>query len=103
MIIVLFRSRLTPAARKGYSEMAEQMSKLAKASPGFVAEKSFTAEDGERLTVVWWQDEDILKRWRNNTQHLVAQRVGRDKWYEYYKLEVATVIRSGDLERGQTP
>jgi heme-degrading monooxygenase HmoA len=52
--------------------------------------------------VVWWQDEETLKQWRNHAQHLVAQRVGREKWYEYYKLEVATVIRSGDFERGQT-
>jgi hypothetical protein len=29
MIIVLFRSRLTLEASNGYSEMAEQMSKLA--------------------------------------------------------------------------
>jgi heme-degrading monooxygenase HmoA len=66
MIIVLFRSRLTPEASNGYAEMAEQMSKLAQASPGFIAEKGFTAEDGERLTVVWWQDEETLKQWRND-------------------------------------
>ena len=52
MLIVLFRSRLTPEAGSDYSEMLEQMARLAQASPGFVAEKSFTAEDGERLTVV---------------------------------------------------
>jgi heme-degrading monooxygenase HmoA len=39
----------------------------------------FTAEDGERLTVVWWQDEETLKQWRNHVWHLVAQRVGRAK------------------------
>jgi len=103
MIIVLFRSRLIPEANNGYAEMAEQMSKLARSSPGFIAEKGFTAEDGERLTVVWWQDEETLKQWRNDVQHLVAQRVGREKWYEYYKLEVATVTRSNTFERGQMP
>jgi heme-degrading monooxygenase HmoA len=103
MIVVLFRSRLTPEANNGYSEMAEQMSKLAQVSPGFIAEKGFTAEDGERLTVVWWEDEETLRQWRNQAQHLVAQRVGREKWYEYYKLEVATVLRTGDFERPRTP
>ena len=72
MIIVLFRSRLTPEARNGYDEMAQQMSKLARAAPGFIAEKGFTAEDGERLTVVWWQDEETLTKWRTDVQHLVA-------------------------------
>ncbi len=103
MLIVLFRSRLTPEAGSDYSEMLEQMARLAQASPGFVSEKSFTAEDGERLTVVWWQDEDTLKQWRNHVQHLVAQRIGREKWYQYYKLEVETVTRSNNFERGQTP
>ena len=100
MVIVLFRSRLTPEASNGYAEMAEQMSKLAQAAPGFIAEKGFTAEDGERLTVVWWQDEETLKQWRNDVKHLVAQRTGREKWYEYYKVEVATVTRSNNFERG---
>ena len=52
MLIVLFRSRLTPEAANGYGAMAEQMSKLARSSPGFIAEKGFVAEDGERLTVL---------------------------------------------------
>src|SRR5215813_12733697 len=103
MMIVLFRSRLTPEASDGYSEMAERMSKLAHAAPGFVAEKHFTAEDGERLTVVWWQHEETLKQWRNHAQHLIAQSTGREKWYEHYKLEVATVVRSSDFDRARTP
>ena len=99
MIVVLFRSRLTPEAGNGYSEMAERMSKLAQASPGFIAEKGFTAEDGERLTVVWWEDEETLKGWRENVRHLFAQRTGREKWYEYYKMDVATVTRTSNFDR----
>jgi heme-degrading monooxygenase HmoA len=102
MLIVLFRSRLTPEAANGYAEMAEQMSKLARSSPGFIAEKGFTAADGERLTVVWWENEETLKQWRNNAQHLIAQKTGREKWYEYYKLEVAQVVRTNNFERPQT-
>jgi heme-degrading monooxygenase HmoA len=101
MIIVLFRSRLTPEAGNDYSAMLQKMAKLAAAAPGFIAEKSFTAEDGERLTVVWWQDEQTLQQWRNHVQHLVAQRVGREKWYEYYKMEVAEVFRTSDFDRNQ--
>ena len=61
--------------------------------------KSFKAEDGERLTVVWWQDEATLKGWREQVRHRVAQRLGREKWYQYYKLEVAEVIRANAFER----
>ncbi|HTL44391.1 MAG TPA: hypothetical protein VL262_08615, partial [Vicinamibacterales bacterium] len=57
------------------------------------------AEDGERLTVVWWQDEETLRAWRLHARHLVAQRLGRERWYEYYKIEVAEVIRAKDFTR----
>ena len=89
MLIVLFRSRLTPEAANGYGAMAEQMSKLARSSPGFIAEKGFVAEDGERLTVVWWENEETLKQWRNNAEHLIAQKTGREKWYEPANIPAA--------------
>ena len=98
MIIVLFRSKLVDAP-DGYAEMAQEMDDLARKMPGFVDVKSFKAEDGERLTVVWWQDEATLKGWREQVRHRVAQRLGREKWYQYYKLEVAEVIRANAFER----
>ncbi|MEO8026636.1 MAG: antibiotic biosynthesis monooxygenase [Bryobacteraceae bacterium] len=99
MIIVLFRSRLTPETGDDYAEMSAEMDRLARSSPGFVDVKSYKAEDGERLTLVWWQDEETLQIWRQNVRHLVAQKTGREKWYEYYKSEVATIIRTSNFER----
>jgi heme-degrading monooxygenase HmoA len=98
MIIVLFRSKLVDAP-DGYGEMAQEMEDLARTMPGFVDVKAFKAEDGERLTVVWWQDEATLKSWREQVRHRVAQRLGREKWYQYYKLEVAEVLRANAFER----
>ena len=57
------------------------------------------AFDGERLTLVWWQDEETLAAWRTDARHLVAQRAGRERWYEYYRLEVAEVKRSAHFDR----
>ena len=67
--------------------------------PGFVDVKSFKAEDGERLTLVWWKDKESLRQWRELPRHRVAQATGRQKWYEYYKMEVATVERTSEFER----
>jgi heme-degrading monooxygenase HmoA len=100
MIVVLFRSKLVPtASTDGYDEMAQEMDDLARTMPGFIDVKSFKAEDGERLTVVWWQDEDTLRAWREQARHRVAQRTGRERWYEYYKLDVAEVIRTNNFDR----
>ena len=98
MLVVLFRSKLVDAP-DGYAEMAEEMLALAKTMPGFVDVKAFKADDGERLTLVWWQDEDTLRQWRTNARHLVAQKAGRERWYEYYTLEVAEVKRTRDFAR----
>ena len=99
MLIVLFRSKLTAsAAADGYPEMADEMEALARTMPGFVDVKAFKADDGERLTIVWWQDEETLRGWREQVRHRLAQRLGREKWYEYYKIEVAEVVRQNAFE-----
>ena len=103
MLVILFRSKLTAsAAADGYPEMADEMEDLARQMPGFVDVKAFKADDGERLTVVWWQDEETLKVWREQVRHRLAQRLGREKWYEYYTLEVAQVVRQNVFERPAT-
>ena len=100
MIVVLFRSKLTDTASvDGYPEMAEEMDRLARTMPGFIDVKAYKADDGERLTVVWWEDEETLKAWREQVRHRVAQQTGRERWYEYYKTEVATVVRTSVFER----
>lgn len=99
MIVVLFRSRLAPEAGEDYSEMAADMYATAREMPGFVDFKSFKAEDGERISVVWWRDHETLAAWRNHPRHRVAQQQGRAKWYQCYKIEVAEVIREAAFER----
>ena len=101
MILILFRSRLTEAAGADYAAMDAELDKLVSDQPGFIDVKSFTASDGERLTLVWWKDRETLLQWRNLPRHREAQQTGRAKWYEYYKMEVAEVFRTSDFERPQ--
>lgn len=98
MLVVLFRSKLVPQP-DGYAEMAQEMLETARSMPGFVDVKAFKADDGERLTLVWWRDEETLRAWRTHARHLVAQKAGRERWYEYYDLDVAEVIRSKRFTR----
>ena len=99
MIVILFRSRLTDAAGEDYRAMDEEIFALAREADGFEAVKSFRAEDGERLTIVWWRDTESLARWRNDPRHRVAQAAGRARWYEYYDMEVAEVVRESHFRR----
>ena len=99
MIVILFRSRLTKAAGADYAGMDAELAESVKNKPGFIGAKSFTAADGERLTVVWWQDRETLHLWRTDQRHMEAQTTGRKKWYQYYKMEVAEVFRQSQFDR----
>ena len=99
MMLILFRSRLTAAAGDDYAAMDRAMEAHARAFPGFVDVKSFTAKDGERLTVVWWQDAATLHAWAGDVRHRAAQALGRERWYDYYKMDVAEIVRTSSFER----
>lgn len=98
-LIILFRSKLTEQAGEDYRSMDAELEKMVHENPGFIAAKSYTAGDGERLTVVWWRDEASLTEWRNLMRHREAQEIGRQRWYEYYNVEVAQVTRSKSFVR----
>jgi heme-degrading monooxygenase HmoA len=102
MIVVLFRSRLTPDAGEEYVATDQVLLEKARAAPGFVDVKSFTAADGERLTIVWWKDFETLRRWREDPEHREAQAAGRRLWYRYYDMEVAEVVRESHFAREES-
>ena len=99
MVIVMFRSKLTPEAKDDYKAMAEEMLVRARTMPGFVDFKTFVADDGEHVSVIHWETMEGMRGWSDDVRHVVAQRMGREKWYEYFRVEVAEVARSYGFER----
>lgn len=99
MVIVLFRSKLTAGAGDDYKAMAAEMLARARTMPGFVDFKTYQAEDGERVSVIHWESPETLRAWSDDLRHVVAQRQGRERWYEYFRVEVAEVARSYGFDR----
>jgi heme-degrading monooxygenase HmoA len=99
MVVVVFRSRLSAEAGDDYSEMAAEMLSTAEEMPGFVEFKSFKSDDGERVSLVYWQDHETMAAWRNHPRHRIAQNSGRSKWYASFRLEVADIIRETKFAR----
>jgi heme-degrading monooxygenase HmoA len=87
---VIFSS-LTTAAGEGYSDTAARMVELAAQQPGFLGVESAREELG--ITVSYWSDLDSIKAWKRNAEHLLAQKMGREKWYSDYKTRIARVER----------
>jgi heme-degrading monooxygenase HmoA len=93
MLVTVFRSRLKPENVDEYYKWAARMSEMAQTMPGYVSHKSFTAEDGERVTIVEFADERGQEGWRTRLEHVEAQRKGRKEFYTEYKLQVCEVLR----------
>jgi heme-degrading monooxygenase HmoA len=91
-VVTVFRSRLRTDA-DAYPEHAAQMSALARTMPGYVEHKSFTAEDGERVTLVTFADRLSHDAWGRHPEHREAQRAGVRDYYEEYSISVGTVER----------
>lgn len=87
---VIFTSKLA-APDKSYNDMAGRMLELAAKQPGFLGLES--AREGIGISVSYWQDLSSIKAWKQNAEHIEAQRLGRDKWYSEFALRVALVER----------
>ena len=93
MIVTIFRSRLQPEHQAEYAPIAAKMLDLAKAMPGFVAFKNFAAPDGERVLVIEFESEETHNAWRDHPDHRIAQKLGREKFYADFEIQVCSVMR----------
>lgn len=96
---VIFTSlRTDVAADDGYEEMAARMVALAAEQPGFLGLETVKGKAGDGITVSYWTDLASIKRWKAHTEHIVAQKMGREKWYARYHLRIAEVQRDYGVE-----
>ena len=85
----------------GYAQMAEHMAALAARQPGFIGVESARGADGLGITVSYWRDEAALLAWKADAEHMLAQRLGRERWYRHYALRVALVERAYSGPQGR--
>ena len=102
MIITVFRSRLRAGKTAEYGAEVERMSALATTMPGYISHKGFTADDGERVTIVEFEHEEGMRAWRTNPEHRVAQRKAREVYYAEYKLQVCELLRESKFSNDKT-
>jgi heme-degrading monooxygenase HmoA len=62
--------------------------------PGFVSCKTFTAADGERVAIEEFESEEAHDAWRNHPEHREARRLGREKFYAEFSIQVCRVERA---------
>lgn len=91
---VIFSSVLTEE-QDGYEEMANKMVVMARQQVGFLGIES--ARENIGITVSYWQSLASIKAWQQNSEHMVAQQYGREKWYKHFSVRISKVEREYHL------
>ena len=87
MYLVVFRNvKRADLDAATYAADALAMEALARAQDGFLAFKSYLAEDGEVVAISEWRDESAALAWRRQAEHAAVQARGRAEYYESYTL-----------------
>lgn len=93
MILTIFRSRVKEEAQEEYKALVPKIVEVAETMPGFLSRKSYIAEDGERLSLVAFEDEQSQRNWALNAEHMAAKKRGREQFYSEYVVQICTVVR----------
>ncbi len=92
---VIFTST-SPSDDPAYDTVAKSMDKLAQQQPGFLHMETAKSELG--ITVSYWQSLQAIEAWKQASEHVVAQKLGQEKWYSSYTVRICKVERQYSFE-----
>lgn len=91
MFVVIFRAKVRSTDNE-YAQVAARMRELALTQFGCL---EFTAvtEGTDEIALSYWPSEGLIRAWKAHSEHVLAQQLGRERWYESYTVQVAEVTR----------
>jgi heme-degrading monooxygenase HmoA len=93
---VIFTSIRTEI-EEDYNLTAIKMVEMAQEQEGYLGHESAREDLG--ITVSYWQNLDAIKKWKMNIDHLLAQKLGKSKWYAAYKTRICLVERDYGFDK----
>ena len=90
MYVVIFRAKLRELDDE-YSAMAARLREIAINEFGCVEFHAVTEGD-EEVALSYWRDSESIRRWRQHPEHLEAQKLGREKWYGSFSVQIAKLV-----------
>ena len=90
---VVFTSLRSEQDPEGYGSMAGEMERLAALQSGYLGHESARDAEGLGITVSYWASVEAIRNWKEVSEHRLAQRLGREKWYRRYCIRVCKVER----------
>jgi heme-degrading monooxygenase HmoA len=100
MMVIVFRNRRTPEGEsEDYKQWSTRMGEIARKMPGYISHKGYVAEDGERLSLFEWESADTLHAWSVHPDHVPIKKMGRQKFFTKYRLQVCELVRESKFKR----
>lgn len=97
MYAVIFRAKIATLDTE-YSEVAENMRQLATRKYGCI-EFTSVIEGDEEIAISYWENEEQIKAWKSDTEHVLAQEKGKSRWYRSYQVQVVKILRAYERHR----
>ena len=91
---VIFKTKRKLPIPDEYTDLNAKLAELVKGVEGFLRIESVGDEEGNGVSISYWESLEAIKNWKANSLHLEAQAKGKESWYEYYKVEICEVLRS---------
>lgn len=87
MFAVIFRAEIKQLDEQ-YSSTSKRLRELAMAKYDCIDFIAVT-EGNQEIAISYWKSEEDIKRWQQNSEHLQAQKMGKEKWYQSYQVQIA--------------
>jgi heme-degrading monooxygenase HmoA len=98
MIVVVFKiTHRTDMPVAEYEQTGARMLELVSEMPGFLG-LDYAEIDGGELLVVRFESHEALEGWRTHPEHEAAQRLGRERFFEHYNIDVCETVRSYEFD-----
>ncbi|WP_296280756.1 antibiotic biosynthesis monooxygenase [uncultured Acinetobacter sp.] len=90
--VVIFKAKIQSLDQK-YFDTANQLRE--KALTEFNCQKfEAVSENDFEIALSYWNSLEDIQAWHKDAEHQAAQRLGKQRWYESFSVEICEVIKS---------
>ena len=91
MFVVILKATVDDLDQE-YTKALDKMKKLAIEEYGCL---EFTAmmDGNKRMALSYWESEEEIRNWKQNSEHLDTQKMAKETWYKSYSVQVAEITR----------
>ena len=90
--VVIFKAKIKSLDQK-YFDTANQLRE--KALTEFNCQKfEAVSENDFEIALSYWKSLEDIQAWHKDAEHQAAQRLGKQRWYESFSVEICEVLKS---------